>query len=115
MDDVIKEELINACVERILLRIPEIIGNLIVEKTERDKINKKFYEDYPEFTENRELVASIVEAEEGKDPTIDYKDILLNATPEIKSKLQMSKNLNNNTVNAPSRDLSPIDISHGEL
>lgn len=115
MDASLKEELINACVERILLKIPEIIGNLIVEKTARDKVNKKFFEQHPEFANNKELVASVVEQEEGKDPTIEYEKILANATPEIKKKLQMMKGLDNNVVNNPNRNLSTIDISHGEL
>ena len=110
-----EEELINACVEKILLRIPEIIGNLIVEKTERDKINKKFYEDNPEFANNKQLVASIVESVEGRDPTVDYRDILKAATPEIKKKLATSKRMDTATVKKPDRDLSSLDISHGEL
>lgn len=89
-----KEEIINAAMERTLLRIPEVIGNLLSNHAALIKINKKFYDSNPEFKPFREIVASTVEAVEGENTLDDYEDVLKKSIPEIKKKISLVKKLN---------------------
>ena len=89
-----REEIIGAAVERTLLSIPEVVGNLMANHAALHKINLQFYKAHPEFAGRKDVVQSVVEMVEGKNPVMDYEDILVKATPEIQKRLSMLKNVN---------------------
>jgi len=105
-----RQSIINEAVERTLLSIPEVIGNLMASHAALAKINKKFYDDYPEFKNSKDVVASVVEVVEGKNPIDNYDKILRDAVPEIRRRIATTKSLDMTNVPRPNRDLS-----HGEL
>lgn len=105
-----REEIINAAVEQTLLKIPEVVGNLITNHAAKIRLNKEFYTKYPEFEKHRELVASVIESVEGKDFTKETKQIIEEAVPEIRRRIAKVKNLEMKKVEKPN-----LDFSHGEL
>jgi len=88
-----KQEIINKAVEKALLLIPEVVGNMMAQQATIGKINAEFYAAYPEFKDYRDIVASAVEMEEGKNPTIKYEDLLKNAVPEIIKRIKITKGI----------------------
>jgi hypothetical protein len=110
-----KQEIVNISVEKLLLMLPEIIGNLITNHMSKLKLNKDFYLNYPEFRDKKDIVASVVEMVEGLDPTIDYKDILHEAVPEIKKRLGQVKGLNFKSVSKPNRSFNDMNFDSGEF
>src|SRR3972149_1951187 len=118
-----KDEIINAAVEKTLLVIPEVIGNLMASHASLHKINTKFYADYPEYKDKKDVVASVVEMIEGRTPLAKYEDILRDAIPKIRERINTMKNLDMNNVDQkPNRDFSDLGIGefdkskqHGEI
>ena len=117
------DEAVNKAVEKTLLLIPETVGSLMASHAALHKINSKFYTDYPEFRDRKDVVASVVEMIEGKDPLATYENILKQAVPEIRERLLTMKNLNmENVTSKPNRNLKSLDIleteksnPHGEV
>lgn len=112
-----KDEIINAAVEKAMLILPEVVGNLIVNHVALHKMNKKFYETYPEFKDKKDVVQSVVEMVEGKNPLLDYSEILEKAAPEIRTRLGLTSGMNMNNAQASiNKDFSKIDLSgNGEI
>lgn len=112
-----KQEIINAAVEKILLSIPDVIGNLITNQVNLLKLNRKFYEQFPEFSKNKSIVSSVVEYVESQYPGLEYKKILDKAVPIIRDRIRTMGQLNLNEVKRPNRELQ-IDIpktDNGEI
>ena len=111
-----KEEIVNEVVERILLMLPDIMGNLITNHISTLNMNKEFYLAHPELRNSKDVVASVIEMIEGQDPTIGYEDILQKALPEIKKRLGQIKDLNFEPVSKPNRNLKDLSFTNnGEL
>jgi predicted nucleic-acid-binding protein len=104
-----KQEVVDEVVEKILLMLPEIMGNLITNHMSKLKLNKDFYLSHPEFRDKKDIVTSVIEMVEGLDPTVDYKDILYEAIPEIKKRISQVKGLDFESLPEPDRSF------HGEL
>jgi len=120
--EAIIEEAVNKAVEKTLLMIPEVIGNLIASHAALHKINAKFYADHPEFKDHKDVVAAVVEMVEGKDPNAKYEDILDRAVPEIRHRITMMKNLDlENVSRTPDRNFQYLQLpespkdSYGEI
>jgi hypothetical protein len=116
----IVEEAVNKAVEKTLLMIPEVVGNLMANHAILHKINTKFYSDYPEFKDKKDVVASVVEMIEGRDPLATYEDILKKAVPKIRERILTMKSLDMENVNPkPNRDFKGLSIEeknpHGEI
>lgn len=108
-----RQEIIDAAVEKALLKLPEVVGNLIMNQVALVKINREFYQKYPELASNKDVVASVVEMVEGKNLGMDYKVILEKAVPIIKDRLKVTKKLDT-VLSKPNRDLS-TRFDNGEL
>ena len=115
----ITKKVLLAVKEDILLSIPEVIGNLMVQHISLHKLNKKFYADHKEFKDRKDVVAKIIEEIEGKDPLKKYEDILKEAVPEIKNRIKTMDSLNMTTVSKnPDRKFEKLDAPsdrHGEI
>lgn len=108
-----KEEIINLAVERAILSLPEVVGNLLTSQMSLLKINEEFYAKYPEFRDKKGVVAAVIEMVEGKNTLDDYDKILEKAVPEIRKRIGTIKDLDMVNVSRPSRDFD--DSGHGEL
>ena len=107
-----KEEIINTAVERTLLAIPEVVGNLMANHAMLHKLNSEFYKAHPEFAKRKDIVQAVVEYTEGKNPLTKYEDILQIAVPEIERRLLIAKDVNVDSVQkAIPRDFSSADVS----
>ena len=115
-----KQEIINRSVEKALLMLPEIVINLMSNQSMLNKITARFYLDHPEFKENKDIVTSVIEMLEGKNPLLKYEDILKEAIPEITKRIDITKKLNIDNVNSMAdRNFKMLEIqettSHGEI
>jgi hypothetical protein len=110
-----KQEIVNEVTEKLLLMLPEIMGNLITNHISKLKINKDFYFKHPELRDKKDIVASVIEMVEGRDPTLNYEDILLNAMPEIEKRISQVKDLDFKSLPKPDRSLNDTLFDHGEL
>lgn len=105
-----KESLINEITERMLLRIPEIVGNLIENYATKVRVSKEFYEKYKEFSNHRDLVASMIESHENANPSKPFPKVIEDTIPEIRRHLSTVKKLDMKTVNKPE-----LKFGQGEL
>jgi soluble cytochrome b562 len=99
-----KEEIINQAVERALLSLPEVVGNLMTQQAAFSKINSQFYKDHPEFTGHKDIVAAVVEQIDGAKPDLDYEGKLKEAVPIIKERIALKGQLNMTTASRPERN-----------
>ena len=107
-----RESIINETIERALLLLPETCCNLINTHLSHVKQNRDFYAKHPEFKDNKDSVASVIEMIEGQgDGLLDYDEILRRAVPKIRKRIQTLKGLDMQTVtDKPSRDFKAMDI-----
>lgn len=95
------QKIIDLTTENVLLKIPEVIGNLITHHVSLNKMNKDFYEKHPDLREHKEMVASVIEYTEGNNPPMDYSQLIEKAYPEIRKRLALTKDLDMETVKPP--------------
>jgi len=105
-----RQEVIDEAVEKALLMLPEVVGNMMTQHVVLNKINKQFYSDYPEFKDKKDIVASIVEMTEGKNPLDKYEKILKEAVPKIRERINTLQNMDTSLVSS-----RPDLKVHGEL
>ena len=110
-----KQEIINLAVEKALLKLPEVVGNLMANQAMMAKINKKFYAENPELVNHKQLVGEVIEKVESDSPGKSYEEIIRAATPIIKSRLGNMKGLNLDPISKPSRNVSNLLTNNGEL
>lgn len=104
------QEDLEQSAEYIMLRLPEVIGNLIERKMEQVELRNKFYKDHPEFKNKKNVVASVIEEIDGRDPLRKLEDIYKEAIPEIEKRIKKTCGLNTTEI-TKRPDLS----SHGEI
>ena len=105
-----KKEIIDAAVEKALLMLPEVVSRLFMEKTAMKKMAEKFFGDNPTFKDNKDIVGSVLEELESKNPGKAYSEILNEAGPIITSRISQIGTANLSSVQKPS-DLHV----HGDL
>lgn len=114
-------EAVEKAVERALLVLPEVIGNLITDHVAMAKINAEFYKAHPEFKDHKESVASVIEKVNGQNPLLNHKDLLNKAIPEIRERIKITESLDmTNVTSNPSRNyealsVPKIETRHGKL
>ena len=94
-----RNEIINQAVEKAMLVLPEVVGNLITQHVALSKLNSEFYASHPEFKDKKDIVASVVEMIDGENPLIDYKDLLDKAVPRIKERIKITEGLDLKSAN----------------
>lgn len=117
-----RESIVQETCERILLILPEVMGNLITSHTAMLDINKKFYDKYPRFKKNKDSVMSVVEMMEAKHPNLEHEKLLEKSVPEIDKRIaQLQKLDTQNVTTKPNRQFEKIEPAqidfkgHGEL
>ncbi len=94
-----RNDIINKAVEKAMLVLPEVVGNLITQHVILSKLNSEFYASHPEFKDKKDIVASVIEMMDAENPLIDYKELLEKAVPRIKEKIKTIDSLNVKVVN----------------
>jgi hypothetical protein len=114
-----RQSIINEAIERALLLLPEVVGNLIMSQAKMIKLSREFHKKYPDLVTNKELAASVIEKIESENPGGDFSKVLEKAAPLIRERLRTVKSLDLNTVKRPNRDLSSLNVipksDHGDL
>lgn len=111
-----KLEIIDRAVEKTLLTLPEVVGNLMTNHVAMSKINSDFYKKYPEFKEHKDSVVSVIEMLEGKDPTIEYQELLNRSVPEIRRRISIMGKTDTKTVSPNfNKDFSSMELSNGSI
>ena len=105
-----KEGLINEIVERMLLKIPDIVGNLITLYADKIRMSKEFYAKYPEFSDHRDVVASVIESMDANSKFKPFKEVVEDSVPVIRKRIGLLKGIDMKTVKKPN-----LDFSQGEL
>ena len=104
-----KQEIVDTIIEKFLLILPGVIGNLITHHITLSKMNKRFYDKYPKFKDHKDIVAATIEDVEGS-AFEDYEKILEKAVPKIEENIKIKLGLDMKTL----PDLNPkVDV--GEL
>lgn len=109
-----RKSIVNEAVEKALLLLPEIVGNLIMNQANHIRLNKKFYDQYPDFASKKDVVASVIEMIERESPGTDYAKVLEKAVPAIKERIRTTSPLNMTDASRPSRKLH-LASNNGEL
>lgn len=112
MDKSEREEIINEAVERTILMIPEVVGNLIMNHAAKMRVSSKFYEKYPQFKEFKQVVASVIEKYDDENIGEDFEKVLEKSVPEVERRIAKVKDLNMTEVKKP--DLK-IPFGSGEI
>ena len=110
-----RQSIINEAVEKALLVLPEVVGNLMMSQARNQKLIKDFYEKHPDLVPNPHIVAATVEKVEGDNPGMKYEEILAKSIPLIRSRLSASKTLDTKNLGKPNRNLAFLDIPKGNL
>jgi hypothetical protein len=105
-----KEILINEITERMLLKIPEVVGNLITLYAEKIRMSKEFYTKYPEFSNHKDVVAAVIESIDADSKFKPFKEVVEDSVPVIRRRIESLKSIDMKTINKPN-----LDFSQGEL
>ena len=105
-----RESIIRETLERAMLLLPELVGNLLTSHIATLKLNKKVFDENPEFQKHKGIVASVLESIEGQNVGMKYEEVIKKAIPVIKQQIGMVSGLDTTTVTRPSRNLSGIDL-----
>ncbi|MCP3684330.1 MAG: hypothetical protein GY861_16755 [bacterium] len=89
-----EDKIVQKVIERVLTLMPETIGNLMANHSSNKQIKDNFFKGHPEFVGHEATIASVLEMYEGKDLSADYDKVLNNSVPEIRKRIEITKNLN---------------------
>lgn len=107
------ENLLPIWTEKVYLGLPELIGNLMTHHAALLDLNKTFYAANKDFAAHKPIVQAVVEQLEGKNPTMEYKDILRDAVPIIRERIAIQAGLDMTTVKRPDRHLPGLMVAAG--
>jgi len=110
------DKIATMAVEKILLRMPEVIGNLMSHHALSNKLNKMFYDQNPDLQNHKDVVTAVIHEIELQYPEKKYEDILQLAVPKIRSDIKTIYSLDKThaTANLDLTVKSPIG-SNGVL
>jgi len=93
-------------VEKVLLMIPDVIGNLITHHMTMNKTNQDFYKKHTDLQNHKDIVAKVLEQVEGENPLLDHQKLLDKALPKIHEQVKLSTGLSMEDVSMPSMDFN---------
>jgi hypothetical protein len=110
IDNEERQSIINEAVEKALLVLPEVVGNLMMSQARNQKLIKDFYTKHPDLVSNEHIVAATVEKIEGDNPGLKYEEILAKSVPLIRERMKTAKLLDTKSAGRPNRNLSFLDV-----
>lgn len=105
-----REKLINEITERLMLKIPDMVGNLITMYADKIRMSKEFYTKYPEFNDHKDIVAAVIESIDADSKFKPFKEIVEDSVPVIRKRIEAVKKIDMKNVSKPN-----LDFSQGEL
>lgn len=111
-----RQEIIDAAVEKALLMLPDVVGNLLVNQAAMAKLTRDFYAAHPEFKDHKDVVVAILEKLDSEHPGAKYEDLIKEAAPLIRERIAVKQGLNTTHVQPKehlNRHLPHLDL--GEL
>ena len=106
-----EQYLIDKAVEKALLKLPEVVGNLMTQHASLVQMNREFYKNNPDFANHKDVVASVIEKVDGENPLLEYDQKLARAVPEIKKRIELLKTIDIKSVSSsPKRDYKDFDV-----
>jgi hypothetical protein len=75
--------------EEILLLIPDVIGNVMMQHAVNRKVTSEFYKKHPEFKKHGKVVASVVGELDTKHPGLAYDKLMDKAAPIITERIKV--------------------------
>jgi len=109
------DKIVFLVTEKILLRMPEVIGNLMTNHAEKNKIRLAFLDQHPEFKTNLDVVRSVIEDVESNDLTKGMQDILTESVPEIKKRISMVDKMDFGLTDVPSKKSLTVINDNGVI
>lgn len=94
MDNETFDKIVFKVTEAVLLRMPEVIGNLMQEMAMANKLNKQFMDRNPSFKNEPVIVTSVIEMVERDNPSLTHEEILNKAEGLIKQRIGCGKDFN---------------------
>lgn len=92
------DNIVNAVCEKVLLRMPEIMGNLQMNLAETSKMTKDFYKKYPDFKNDPQTVQSVLNEIDKNNAGMMYSEILDKSVPMIRERMKVVKSLDTNNI-----------------
>ena len=99
-----EQELEDSIIEKVLLMIPDVIGNLITHHMSMSKTNKEFYKKHSELQDHKDVVVKVLEKVEGENPLLIHQKLLEKALPKIQEQIRLSNGMSMENVDVPSLD-----------
>ena len=75
-------------VEEVLRRVPQVIDHVTKQSFLLKKLSKEFYDKHKDLANHREMVTAVLEAEEGKNPGLNYEQLLEKVAPIARERLR---------------------------
>jgi len=106
------DQLVFDITEKILLRMPEVLGNLIKEHASMKKLTDSYLDENPNFKGHSLIIQKVLEKLEETNSGLAYEKLLVLATPKIKQQIALSSGCD--TENVKKKDELDITIN-GQL
>jgi len=87
------KDYVNHEIETAFLAVPELVSKLFIERMAMRELAKKFYDNNKEFKKHGDIVASVLEEIEGKNPGKKYADLLVESVPIIQKRIALIEGL----------------------
>ena len=81
------DKIVFKVTEQVLLRMPEVIGNLIMERSVLNKLTESFYNKHPEYRNHKGLLQKVFFELEQGDISKNYEEIFEEAEKVLPSKI----------------------------
>jgi hypothetical protein len=94
-----RQEIIDAAVEKALLMLPTVVGNLMAQQATQSKMVSQFYKDHPDFAKHKDIVAACIEQVDGHNPLLLFDEKLAKAVPMIQQRIKDMSVANTTIVN----------------
>jgi hypothetical protein len=103
-----EERIINKAVEKALLMLPSVFGELWKEKITMNKLRDRFWNDNKDFKGQEKIVRDVLTELEGKNPGKQYGEILKEAPQVIRERMKKAQGLDMGKLDKP-------EVSLGDL
>jgi hypothetical protein len=98
-------------IEEMVLLLPELLSKLLGEQSTLRKIGDEFFKNNPELKSHTDVILSVLQEVETKNPEKPWQTIVEDATPIIKERVKQIAHVDVDNTNNPGPNIS----NHGEL
>jgi len=109
------DRIVFVVTEKVLLRLPEVVGNIQMSLAETSKLTKDFYAKYPKFKQDPQTVQSVLNEIDKANAGMKYEKILDQAVPLIRERMKVVKSLDTKTLTEKSNLNLNISLDNGEI